>query len=379
MENDQRPNRWIGCEIENHYFGEERKNEKAARKHASAKDRSKYKKTDQRKESNQPQEFKGDRSNLKRGRVISITSGGIIVNIDNAIYTCQLRGLLKKEKTQFKNLVTVGDHVLVEVSSNNEGSIAHIEQRRTVLSRAENLSRRKEQLIASNVDQVIITVSVVSPPLKSSLIDRYIIAAQKGGMEPIIVVNKIDLLNSPDVDPQLIEQEKAVYKEVLKAYAQAGIPLIGASTLTGEGIDLLRDRMQNKTSVFSGQSGVGKSSLINEITGGSLRIGDIVKKTNKGSHTTTVANLLQLDSGGWCIDTPGIKSFGVWDLSKDEVEEYFPEIFTCGHNCRFPDCSHLHEEGCAVHDAVENGDISPLRYESYLMLMQSIGEDHFRR
>lgn len=379
MENNERPNRWVKCDIEKQYFGEERKSNKAARKYASASDRSKYKKTDKKKLSNQPKEFKGDRNDFKQGRVISITSGGIIVNIDNIIYICQLRGSLKKERTQFKNLVTVGDHVLIEPTGDGEGAIAYVEPRRTVLSRAENLSRRKEQLIASNIDQVIITASVVSPPLKSSLIDRYIIAAQKGGMEPIILINKIDLLESPDVDPSLSESEQNLYQEVLKAYQKANIRIIGVSSQTGEGLDTLRNTMQNKTSVFSGQSGVGKSSLINEITGGSLRIGDMVKKTNKGSHTTTVANLVQLESGGWCIDTPGIKSFGVWDLDKDELEQYFPEIFTCGHQCRFPDCSHVHEEGCAVHDAVEKGEISILRYESYVMLMHSMSENHSRR
>jgi len=374
-----RPKHWVGCDIETEYFGEERKSGKQARKQASAKDRSQYKTTDQRQELKQSKEFQGDKAAYERGRVLSINSRGIIVDSEGKILTCSLRGSLKKDKTQFKNLVTVGDFVLFEHSSPNEGMIAHVEPRRSTLSRAENLSRRKEQLIAANIDQVIITVSVVSPALKSSLIDRYIIAAQKGNMQPIIVVNKIDLLSSSDVDPELLAQEAHTFSELLNAYKTAGVPVIPVSSVTGEGIDLLKQVMHDKASVFSGQSGVGKSSLINQVTGQSLQVGGMVGKTNKGSHTTSSAQLIPLESGGWCIDTPGIKSFGVWDLDKEEIEQYFPEIFECGHKCRYPDCSHFLEEECAVMAAVEKGEISYLRYESYLTLTQGIKEDHFRR
>lgn len=379
IKHKHRPKRWVGCDVESDYFGEERKVGKNERKLATAKDRSKYKKTDLRKQAQQPKEFRGDKGDYEKGRVLSIASQGIIVDVNGEIISCSLRGLLKKDKTQFKNLVTVGDFVLFERSNLGEGIIVHVEPRHSILSRAENLSRRKEQLIAANIDQVIITVSVVSPELKPSLIDRYIIAAQKGGMQPIIAVNKIDLLESTEFGAEDLEREKTVYYELLKAYSNAQIPVIPLSTMTGEGIDLLKEVMKDKASVFSGQSGVGKSSLINLVSGQSLRTGGMVGKTNKGTHTTTMAQLLQLDFGGWCIDTPGIKSFGVWDLDKDEVAHYFPEIFECGLKCRFMDCSHLHEEGCAVKDAVEKNEISILRFESYLMLMQSVSEDHFRR
>ena len=194
QERTKLPKRWIGCETEADYFGEERKSGKAHRKMATARDRSQYKKTDKRQLAKQQKDFVNE-DQLKRGRVLSIASQGIIVESEGEILTCTLRGSLKKEKTQFKNLVTVGDFVLFERSGTNDGLIAHIETRKTVL-RAENLSRRKEQLIAANIDQVIITVSVVSPELKPSLVDRYIIATQKGGMEPIIVINKIDLLEN---------------------------------------------------------------------------------------------------------------------------------------------------------------------------------------
>jgi len=378
-DNDHKlPKRWIGCELEAHYFGEDRKIGKANRKIASAKDRSQYKTTDKRQQAKQQKEFVSNNPNLLRGRVLSVASQGITVEFEHNLFTCTLRGSLKKDKSQFKNLVVVGDFVLFEKSSADEGMITHVEPRKTVLSRAENLSRRKEQLIAANIDQVIITMSVVSPPLKPSLVDRYIIATEKGGMEPIIVINKIDLLENSENDP-VTAAEKELYEEFLEAHVATGIKVFSMSATNGEGIEQLKAAMKDKSSVFSGQSGVGKSSLINAVTQKNLRVGELVERTNKGSHTTTTAHLIPLEMGGWCIDTPGIKSFGVWDLDKDIVEHYFTEIFNCGASCKYPDCSHIHESGCAVIEAVENGKISRLRYESYQTLIQSISEDHLRR
>lgn len=376
---EQLPKRWIGCDIEEHYLGDERKSSKQERKIASAKDRSKYKKTDKPKlEKNlQQREKKLAKESFLRGRVLSIMSEGIAVEHEGQTFLCSLRGLLKKEKTQHKNLVTVGDFVLFEQSSPQEGTIAYVEPRYSVLSRADNLSRRKEQLIAANIDQVLITVSVVSPPLKSPLVDRYIIAAQKGRMQPIIVVNKVDLLENEQDD--FVQQEKAFYQEFLQAYALAGIPVISASVKSLSGLDELRLAMKDKASVFSGQSGVGKSSLINAIAHLDLKIGDVVERTQKGSHTTTKTRLLPLEFGGWCIDTPGIKSFGVWDLEKEEIQHYFSEIDRYARTCHFPNCMHFHEEGCSVKFAVEEEKISPMRYESYLILLETANQKHLRR
>lgn len=367
---------WVGCSIEADYFGEDRKSGKMDRKLAKAKDRSKHKKTDQRKES---KVSKVSHENLVHGRVLSIESQGITVSVEGQLFNCTLRGLLKKENTQLKNLVTVGDFVWIDQLNDHEGQIADIDERKTILSRADNLSRRKEQLIASNIDQVLITTSVVSPPLKPFLIDRYIIAAYKGGMDPIIIINKIDLLESKNEESELVRSEKEIYQELISIYQKAGIPAVCTSISTGEGIEALKNLMKDRVSVFSGQSGVGKSSLINAVAGYDLRTGEIVDSTQKGAHTTSSARLLPLKFGGWCVDTPGIKSFGVWKLEKDEVEHYFDEIFTCGHNCRYPNCSHRGETGCAVVAAVENGEISPLRYSSYDALLGSVEEEHRRR
>ncbi len=376
--------RWEHTHEESEYFSEHKKG-KQDRKFAESRDRSKFKKTDR--DKNLREQEMRDKIKLEneegflRGRVMTIASEGMMVDCRGETFTCMLRGSLKQEKTLAKNLVTVGDYVLFEKLSPTDGAITYVEPRKSTLSRADNLSQRKEQLIAANIDQVLITTSVMNPPLKPPLIDRYIIATDKGGMSPVIVINKIDLLKNPPPgeDPSFIEEEQALYPEFLKAYEIAKIPLIAVSTVTGEGLDALRAVMKDKSSVFSGQSGVGKSSLINAVSGLNLKVGETVDKTRKGSHTTSTANLLPLPFGGWCVDTPGIKSFGVWDLQKDEIQTYFEEIQEKSSECKFPNCTHLHEPGCAVEKAVKEGKISLMRYSSYLTLLEGMDKDHLRR
>jgi ribosome biogenesis GTPase / thiamine phosphate phosphatase len=346
---------------------ESRKEQKAARKISSKKDRSQYKKTDLKKREkllHEETQKKLAKQDLIKGRVLAISPEGITVQHLDEFYMCILKGTLKQTWSQSKNLVTVGDFVLFIKEPGNKGSIAHIEERHSVLARQEHLRRRQQQLIAANIDQVLITVSLVSPPLKPSLVDRYIIATFKGNMEPVIVVNKTDLMSS--------NHEKAFFELFIKTYKALHIPVIPVSAFTGEGIEALKKQMQNKSSVFSGQSGVGKSSLINAVTGLDLLVGDVVEKTQKGSHTTTSAHLIPLIFGGWCIDTPGIRSFGVWDLRKEDLNTYFPEITEIGYGCKYANCTHTHEPECALTQAVEDGKISPLRFESYLKLLVEI-------
>ncbi len=368
--------------IEEEFHSNDRKESRNERKLASHKDRSKYKKTDQdqlKKRSDHDQEENSE--HLKQGRVLAINPEGITVSCDQKNYVCTLKGSLKQDKNRIKNLVAVGDFVRFEEKGECQGSIAKVMPRHSVLSRADNLSRNKEQLIAVNIDQVLITASVVAPALKPFLVDRYIIAAQKGHMEPVILINKVDLLESPpkDIDLEKLEQEKALFDDFVQAYRALHFKVIPISIATGEGIEELKIAMHQKTSVFSGQSGVGKSSLINLITGTALATGEVVQKTNKGSHTTTTTHLVPLEEGGFCIDTPGIKSFGIWELQSDEVASYFPEIVTVSSECRFPDCAHLNEPGCAVKSAAEENRISPLRFASYCALMASVLEEHRHR
>lgn len=337
---------------EDEYFPNLRKEQRLERKLAQKLDRSRYKKTDLDKVKKEVEERPAS-----FGRVLSIGSQDVEVLYEGEIRHAVLRGTLKQDKSRLKNLVAVGDEVVLE-----EGYIKTVLPRRTILSREDHLHKRKEQLIAANVDQVIITLSVVSPHLKPFLADRYIIAAEKGGISPVLVINKIDLLSE---DPR----EKELFDLFVSTYRELGYTVIPLSCQTDEGIDLLKEAMKDKTSVFSGQSGTGKSSLINKVTGIDQATGDIIRKTNKGMHTTTSPRLVPLLEGGFCIDTPGIRSFGVWQLAREEVESYFHEIFAKKAECRFTSCTHTHEPDCAVIKAAREGTISPLRYESYIKLL----------
>lgn len=348
--------------------GETRRDQRKARKEASLRDRSKFKKTDKGKREKNLQgeaERKRSKKTLLRGRVLSIQPEEISVDHEGTLYSCSLRGALKKEFSHLKNLVCVGDFVLFEIEKELSGALVHVEERTSLLTRQEHLRRRQAQLIAANIDQVLITVSVMDPTLKPSLVDRYIIATCKGNMDPIIVINKMDKITPGSEEDDLIQIFTQTYRKL-------GVPVLLLSAETGEGMEELKKVMQNKASVFSGQSGVGKSSLINNICQLDLLVGDVVHKTRKGAHTTTAAKLIPLEFGGWCIDTPGIRSFGIWDLKKEDLDDYFPEIAEIGAQCKYPNCTHTHEPDCALEKALEEGIISPLRFESYLRLLEEI-------
>lgn len=353
----------------------ERRDSKNERKLLKKHDRSQYKKTDRpkfEKSDDLHENIKGKKEDYIRGRIVAILSQGVEVNVDGKIYQCQLRGLLKRDTSQDKNLIVVGDFVYFETTQGTEGVIHHVEARKSFLSRADNLSRRKQQLIAANIDQVLITVSVGLPALKPFLVDRYIIAARKGNMEPVVVINKIDLLDQYPAEKEL----EQVFVDGLK---KANIKVFEVSGESGLGLDALRDEMKDKASVFAGQSGVGKTSLINKILNLDLRVGPATEKTQKGAHTTTLARLISIPTGGLCIDTPGIRSFGIWNMTREEIRSYFPDIDQFKDKCRFPDCTHTQESGCAVIKAVEEDVLSPLRYESYIYLINSLDDKHARR
>ncbi|MFA6915466.1 MAG: ribosome small subunit-dependent GTPase A [Parachlamydiales bacterium] len=352
----------------------EKRLSRSDRKILRAKDRSQYKKSDQDQQKKLTESFISAEG-TDRGRVLNISGEFMeVATATGTLVPCVVSGALKHKTARMKNIIAVGDFVHFIPMNEREGMVLEVEPRTTVLSRADNLSHQKEHIIAANIDLVLITVSVGQPLLKTPIIDRYIIAADKGKMKYVIIINKIDLLESEEY-----ETEKAMYEETCKAYALAAVPLIGVSTVTGEGMDKLKEVMHNKASVFSGQSGVGKSSLINMLTGSELPTRTGVERTGKGAHTTTKAQLIPIESGGWVIDTPGIRSFGMWDLNKDEVAAYFDEFALYFPKCRFANCTHTHEEGCAVIQAVEEEKIHPLRYYSYCALLEQLDQEHLRR
>lgn len=338
-------------DVEEDFHAKDNKQSRKERKYLQTSDRSKFKKTDQAQEKASPID-----PSLPRGRVAAITGEGIWVEVLGKRELCSIKGALKQEKRQSKNLLAVGDYVRLL-----DTVIAQIEPRFSTLSRRD-ITGKKEQLIATNIDQAIIAVCVVEPPLKPSLVDRYLIAVAKGGIQPIIVINKADLLAE-----NLPETER--YQEFLSAYESLGYPILTISTKTGIGLEALRSIMKDKTSVICGQSGVGKSSLLNAAFQLERKTGGLSSKTFKGTHTTTTADLIPLPEGGYCIDTPGIRSFGVWQLQSAEVKAHFTDLAKIAKRCHFDDCTHTYEPKCSVINALRKGKLSLIRYESYYSLL----------
>ncbi|MCH9612130.1 MAG: Small ribosomal subunit biogenesis GTPase RsgA [Chlamydiia bacterium] len=342
---------------EEDFHAQNTKRQRKEAKEATKRDRSKYKKTDQDKRDKQKQPFIPPKGSVE-GRVIATCSAQVTVDTETGPLECHLGGRFKKEVGKEKNLIAIGDQVTVL-----DGLIIHIAPRTTELYRADNLHRRKKQLIAANVDYVIITASAELPHFKPALIDRYLIATMQGNLKPIIVINKMDLSND---DPY--------FEEMKTLYASLDIPIFLTSTIDKRGLEPLKAFLHNKTFVFSGQSGVGKSSLINALYQQTLHTKEVVSKTEKGSHTTTASTLIPLEGGGFCVDTPGIKSFGLLDLTPDLIHAFFKEFAPYAANCQFANCSHTHEPKCGVKKALEENAISPFRYESYCTLI--LNETH---
>jgi ribosome biogenesis GTPase len=293
------------------------------------------------------------------GRVIRIHGLISIVATDDGRTTpCHVRRLLKTMAIDGRNVVAAGDRVWFRPggAGGDEGLIEKVEPRRGTITRG---YRRREHVLVANVDQLLIVSALAEPGLKLPLVDRYLISAERGGVRPVIVLNKADL-----IDP-------ALYQWVIGLYTQLGYETILTSAADGRGIDRLQALVAQGTTAFSGQSGVGKSSLLNAIQPGlNLRVRAVSDWTFKGKHTTTTAELIRLDSGGYVIDTPGLRQFELWDVEPGEVEGHFVEFRPYIPLCKFPDCSHTHEHECAVKDAVYWGQIHPGRYESYLKLYE---------
>ena len=297
----------------------------------------------------------------RRGRVLSVHGPSNIVRAgDGTIYRCATRGLLKSLSTDQRNVVAVGDLVWFrpsnEMAERKEGLIERVEPRRGMLSRT---SRGRRHVIVTNVDQLLIISSAAEPMLKPHLIDRMLVTAEKAGIGPIICINKVDLVDPVDLQP------------LIGVYGQMGYQVLLVSATTGFGVDRLRRVLRDKESVLSGQSGVGKSSLLNAIDPQlRLPVRTVSAESQKGRHTTSIAQLIPLEYGGYVVDTPGIRQFQLWDVVPAEVAGFFRDLRPYESHCRFPDCTHIHEEGCAVKDATADGKIDVRRYESYCHMAQ---------
>jgi ribosome biogenesis GTPase len=299
--------------------------------------------------------------NLPRGIVVAMR--GLIAEVDDGsqIWPCTVRRVMRTRSIDERQPVTVGDVVSFRIASeqegvSREGVIERVSPRRGYLSR---MAGRRRQTIVANVDVAIIVSSAGLPPFKPHLIDRYLVAAHAGGIEPVVCLNKIDL-----------DHDRAARK-ILRIYRRLGYVTVETSAHTGEGIDELRALLTGRCSAVAGQSGVGKSSLLNAVDSAiSLRTGEVNTDTRKGRHVTTTAVLLRLTGGGYVVDTPGVKSFDLSVVPLNEIEMHLREFLPYVPHCRFADCTHLHESDCAVKQALEEGAIHPLRYESYVRMFE---------
>ncbi len=296
------------------------------------------------------------------GRVLRVHGlHSVVETADGRQYRCVVRRLLKSLATDERNVVTTGDRVWIRLSQHDEGFIERVEPRHGLLTRA---SRKREHVLVANVDQVVFVMALVEPELKPHLIDRYLASAEQGNIAPVLCLNKVDLVDA------------VAYQPLVGFYSQLGIPTYLTSAATGQGIDRLRARLRDRQTVFSGQSGVGKSSLLNAVQPGlGLHVSEVSEVNQKGRHTTTTAQLLKLEFGGWVVDTPGIRQFELWDIIPEEVEGFFPEFRPYVALCAFPDCTHTHEERCAIKDAVLRRQISERRYTSYLGMFNGSMEE----
>ena len=306
-----------------------------------------------------------------KGLVIRNTgSWYTVLTDDGQLFESKVKGNFRLKGIRSTNPVAVGDRV--ELVPNQEGTafITAIEDRRNyIIRRSQNLSKQSH-IIAANVDQAFLVVTVDFPQTSTTFIDRFLASAEAYRVPVVLVFNKTDLL-----DDDLLRYQQLM----MTLYENIGYRCLAISAGTGEGIEALQPLMQQKITLLSGNSGVGKSTLINRLVPGTnLRTAEISDAHNTGQHTTTFSEMISLPGGGWLIDTPGIKGFGTFDMEPEELTSYFPEIFRFSKDCRFSNCTQTHEPGCAVLAAIENNYIARSRYQSYLSMMDDKDGSKYR-
>lgn len=306
-----------------------------------------------------------------KGLVIKNTGSWYTVKTDDGqLIESKIKGNFRLKGIRSTNPVAVGDHV--EIITNQEGTafISAIEDRRNyIIRKSPNLSKQSH-ILAANVDQALLVVTVNYPQTSTTFIDRFLASAEAYSVPVVLVFNKHDLLS---------EEELHYEKMMCTLYETVGYKCVEISAETGEGVEQLFPILKDKITLLSGNSGVGKSTLINRlIPHASQRTAEISDAHNTGMHTTTFSEMIELPEGGYLIDTPGIKGFGTFDIEKEELTSYFKEIFHFSKDCRFSNCTHTHEPGCAVIKAVEDHFIAASRYQSYLSMLEDKDENKYR-
>ncbi|MFD1771722.1 ribosome small subunit-dependent GTPase A [Sphingobacterium suaedae] len=297
-----------------------------------------------------------------RGLVTKSTgSWYLVLGEDGKRVECRIKGKFRTKGIKTTNPVAVGDWVTYEMEPDQHSAvITHLEPRRNyIIRRSVNLSKQT-QIIGANLDQAILVVTLASPPTSLGFIDRFLVTAEAYDIPAILVFNKLDLFS--DEGLQILQEYSGMYERI-------GYPCYSVSAQDGTHLEQLRALLKDKTTLVSGHSGVGKSTLINALEpSAALKTGEISDWSDKGKHTTTFAEMIDLSFGGKLIDTPGIRELGVVDIEKGELSHFFPEMRARLNQCRFHNCRHMNEPGCVIVEAVQNGSIEPSRYESYLSI-----------
>ena len=309
----------------------------------------------------------GDGSGWFKGIAIAVRGQFVDVEVDGRVWPCTIRRILRTLLIRNRSPVVVGDEVAISIVADeagvvSEGVVEHVYPRRTTLTRCDG---KRTHVIAANVDQVLVITSIREPMIKPHLIDRYLVAAHAGNLPASICVNKVDL--DPDPDDETAE--------ILARYRRLGYAAVATSVVEGTGLDELRSLLAGQVTLLAGQSGVGKSSLINALEPGlNLKTAPVSLASEKGRHTTTTAVRLKLGFGGAVVDTPGIRALDVAMVPINELEMHFVEFVDRIVDCKFPNCVHIHEEGCEVKAAVESGEIDESRYASYVELFYELSD-----
>ena len=307
-----------------------------------------------------------------KGLVIKNTGNAYIVRTEDGLdIECRVKGNFRLKGIRSTSPVVVGDKVKVDLNPDNTSYITKIFDRKNyIIRRASNLSKLVH-ILAANIDQALLFVTVRSPETTTVFIDRFLVSAQAYGVPVYIVFNKIDLYDQEDLE---------YVDALINLYQTVGYTCLKASLTDNIGVQELKGIVKNKISLLAGHSGVGKSLFINVATGDKYKrkVGDISSYHQMGMHTTTFSEMIEIDGGGFIIDTPGIKGFGTVNMIREEVSHYFPEIFKFSHKCFYNNCMHIHEPKCAVTDAVKNHYISESRYHSYLNILEDIEEGKYR-
>ena len=309
---------------------------------------------------------------MKKGIVYRSTGSWYTVHSKGIFYDCRIKGKLRLKGIKSTNPVAVGDHVLFEVdhhASAPEGNITQIEVRKNyIVRKSVNLSKQTH-IIASNIDQVFLLVTIDNPPTFTSFIDRFLATTEAYSIKAVLLFNKVDVNDAAT---------KEIVNDLTSLYEGIGYQCLSISAKTGKNIEAVKSLMTGKSSMFAGHSGVGKSTLVNTIEPGlNIKTKEISDQHKQGQHTTTFAEMFDLSFEAQIIDTPGIKGFGVVDMEPAEVDNYFPELFALKESCKFNNCLHLHEPQCAVKLALENNQISASRYKSYTQILEG-DEEHYR-